>query len=59
MEKANGFSRRWVASGEVRTFVKVAVSARESKVFAGGLTTVLSGDDMFDMKGSVGLVLGK
>lgn len=59
MKKANGFTGHRVAPGEIRSFVKIAVSTCESEVLTGCLTTMLPGDDMLDMERSIGLVLGK
>ena len=54
VEEWNELTRLRIDPGDIRTFVKVTVKARERKVVRIAITAVLPSDDMLDMEGCEG-----
>ncbi len=50
MEEPNEFARIWICSGDVRTFVAIAMKAGERKIFDNRLAAVLTRNDVINVK---------
>jgi hypothetical protein len=51
MKESNKFTRVWIGSRDVWTFVPVAVKTRESEVLDIGHASMLACNDVIDVKG--------
>jgi hypothetical protein len=57
VKQLNDSARPRVHARQIRSFVEIAVMARPCQIIGVSAATVLSGDDMFDVKGVVGIVV--
>ena len=51
MEEPNELSGVWICSGNIRTFVTIAVKTGEGEVFENSLPSMLACNNVIDMKG--------
>jgi hypothetical protein len=58
VKQPHHFPRRGITAHQIRSLVKIAVRAGEREVVDSGRAPVLAGNDVLDVKGSVGFILG-
>jgi hypothetical protein len=51
MEESNDLPSVWICSGDVRTFVPIAVKTGEGEILKNTLPSMLSRNDVIDVKG--------
>ena len=59
MEESNDLPRVWICPRDVRTFVPIAVKTREGEIFKNSLASMLTCNDVVDVKGQRIDVSGK